>query len=61
MAPVHADQVTDPSLLQVPACVPLLQLPHDRGAEDAQGQTPALQLTPAAQACPHEPQFELFV
>jgi hypothetical protein len=57
--PVHADQVTDPSLLQVLAWVPLLQVPHDREADAAQGQTPALQVTPAAHACPHEPQFAL--
>jgi hypothetical protein len=54
---VHADQVTDPSLLQVLAWVPLLQVPHDREAVAAQGQTPALQVTPAAQACPQDPQL----
>ena len=38
--PLHPDQVTEPSALQVPVCVPVLHVPQALGAGVVQVQTP---------------------
>lgn len=59
--PVHDDQVTDPSLLQVLDSVPLLHVPQGCVAAAVQWQAPDEHVTPLMQALPQLPQFELSV
>jgi hypothetical protein len=55
--PLHAPQLTDPSALQVPVCVPVLQVPQDFGVGDVQVQTPFWHPTPCAQRWSQPPQL----